>query len=208
MLIEKHIYDNGLSVALWDITETEEQLMSLLDNDAVVAEEIVPFTSTKRRLEYLASRCALNELVGSEQHVCYHPNGAPYLADNPLNISISHTGHYALVAIHPTDKVGIDIERIGDKVERVKHKFLSSTELENIDARSAKIHLTILWAAKEAMYKVMGIETVEFTEQIIIEPFTPYMEGEIVAHETASAEKKTYKLQYKVYPEFVIVHTV
>ena len=208
MLIEKHTYDNGLSVALWDIAETEEQLMSLLDNDAVVAEEIVPFTSTKRRLEYLASRCALNELVGSEQHVCYHPNGAPYLADNTLNISISHTGHYAVVATHPTEKVGIDIERIGDKVGRVRHKFLSREELDAVDARSEKIHLTILWAAKEAMYKVMGVETVEFTEQIRIEPFTPYMEGEIVAHETASAEKKTYKLQYKVYPEFVIVHTV
>lgn len=208
MLIEKHTYDNGLSVALWDIAETEEQLMSLLGNDAVVAEELIPFTSTKRRLEYLASRCALNELVGSEQHVCYHPNGAPYLANNPLNISISHTGHYALVAIHPTDKVGIDIERIGDKVGRVRHKFLSHEELGAVDARSEKIHLTILWAAKEAMYKVMGVETVEFTEQISIEPFTPYMEGEIVAHETASAEKKTYKLQYKVYPEFVMVHTI
>jgi phosphopantetheinyl transferase len=150
----------------------------------------------------------LNELVGSEQHVCYHPNGAPYLANNTLNISISHTGHYALVAIHPTDKVGIDIERIGDKVGRVRHKFLSREELGAVDARSEKIHLTILWAAKEAMYKVMGVETVEFTEQIRIEPFTPYMEGEIVAHETASAEKKTYKLQYKVYPEFVIVHTI
>ena len=54
----------------------------------------------------------------------------------------------------------------------------------------------------------MGIETVEFTEQISIEPFTPYMEGEIIAHETASPDKKTYKLQYKVYPEFVIVHTI
>ena len=53
MLIEKHTYDNGLSVALWDIAETEEQLMSLLGNDAVVAEELIPFTSTKRRLEYL-----------------------------------------------------------------------------------------------------------------------------------------------------------
>lgn len=208
MLIEKHTYDNGLSVALWDIVETEEQLMSLLGNDAVVAEELIPFTSTKRRLEYLASRCALNELVGSEQHVCYHPNGAPYLANNPLNISISHTGHYALVAIHPTDKVGIDIERIGDKVGRVRHKFLSRQELDAVDARSEKIHLTILWAAKEAMYKVMGVETVEFTEQIRIEPFTPYMDGEIIAHETASANKKEYKLQYKVYPEFVIVHTI
>ena len=208
MLIEKHTYDNGLSVALWDIAETEEQLMSLLGNDAVVAEELIPFTSTKRRLEYLASRCALNELVGSEQHVCYHPNGAPYLANNPLNISISHTSHYALVAIHPTDKVGIDIERIGDKVGRVRHKILSRQELDAVDARSEKIHLTILWAAKEAMYKVIGVETVEFTEQIRIEPFTPYMDGEIIAHETASAEKKTYKLQYKVYPEFVIVHTI
>ena len=208
MLIEKHTYDNGLSVALWDIAETEEQLMSLLGNDAVVAEALIPFTSTKRRREYLASRCALNELVGSEQHVCYHPNGAPYLANNPLNISISHTGHYALVAIHPTDKVGIDIERIGDKVGRVRHKFLSREELGAVDARSEKIHLTILWAAKEAMYKVMGVETVEFTEQIRIEPFTPYMDGEIIAHETASANKKDYKLQYKVYPEFVIVHTI
>ena len=208
MLTEKHTYDNGLAIALWDIAETEEQLMNLLNNDAVVAEEIIPFTSTKRRLEYLASRCALNELTGNEQHICYHENGAPYLADNSLNISISHTGHYALVATHPTDKVGIDIERIGDKVGHVRHKFLSKAELETIDARSEKIHLTILWAAKEAMYKVMCVETVEFTEQISIEPFTPYMEGEIIAHETASTEKKTYKLQYKVYPEFVIVHTI
>ena len=208
MLTEKHTYDNGLSVALWDIAETEEQLMESLENDAVVAEELIPFTSTKRRLEYLAARCALNELTGTEQHVCYYPNGAPYLADNSLNISISHTGHYAVVATHPTEKVGIDIERIGDKVGRVRHKFLSKNELDAVDNRSEKIHLTILWAVKEAIYKVMGVETVEFTKQILIEPFTPYMEGEIVAHETASAEKKTYKLQYKVYPEFVIVHTI
>ena len=208
MITEKHTYDNGLSVALWDIAETEEQLMESLENDAVVAEELIPFTSTKRRLEYLAARCALNELTGAEQHVCYYPNGAPYLADNSLNISISHTGHYVVVATHPTEKVGIDIERIGDKVGRVRHKFLSKNELDAVDSRSEKIHLTILWAAKEAIYKVMGVETVEFTKQILIEPFTPYMEGEIVAHETASAEKKTYKLQYKVYPEFVIVHTI
>lgn len=208
MITEVQKYDNGLSVALWNITESEDELMALLENDAIVAEELIPFTSTKRRLEYLASRCALNELTGNQQRVCYHENGAPYLADNSLNISISHTGHYASVATHPDKAIGIDIERIGDKVERVKHKFLSAEELKNIDARSAKIHLTILWAAKEAMYKVMGVETVEFTEQIIIEPFTPYMEGEIVAHETASADKKDYKLQYKVYPEFVIVYTI
>lgn len=208
MITEIQKYDNGLSVALWDITESEDELMALLDNDAVVAEEIIAFTSTKRRLEYLAARSALNELTGKQQRVCYYENGAPYLADNSLNISISHTGHYALVATHPNKSIGIDIERIGDKVERVKHKFLNDEELKNVDARSAKIHLTILWAAKEAMYKVMGVETVEFTEQIIIEPFTPYMEGEIVAHETASADKKDYKLQYKVYPEFVIVYTI
>lgn len=208
MITEINKYDDGLAVALWDIKESEEELMSLLNNDEVVAEEIIGFTSEKRRLEYLASRCALNELTGEDQHVCYKENGAPYLANNSLEISISHTGHYALVATHPTKKVGIDIERIGDKVGRVKHKFLSAKELGNIDDRSSKIHLTILWAAKEAMYKVMGVEIVEFTEQIIIEPFTPYMEGEIIAHETASEEKKEYKLKYKVYPEFVIVHTV
>ena len=208
MITERHNYDNGLSIALWDITETEEELMALLDNDEIVAEELIPFTSTKRRLEYLASRCALNELIGSKQRICYQPNGAPYIFNSTLNISISHTSHYVVVATHPTEKIGIDVERIGEKVGRVRHKFLSKSELDSVDMRSEKVHLTILWAAKEAMYKVMGVETVEFTEQIITEPFTPYMSGEIIAHETCSQKKKSYKLQYKVYPEFVIVYTI
>ena len=67
MLIEKHTYDNGLAIALWDIQESEEELMSLLNNDEVVAEEIIPFTSTKRRLEYLLCQYATAE-AGRVQH--------------------------------------------------------------------------------------------------------------------------------------------
>ena len=33
MLTEKHTYDNGLAIALWDIAETEEQLMNLLKSN-------------------------------------------------------------------------------------------------------------------------------------------------------------------------------
>ena len=39
MITEVQKYDNGLSVALWNITESEDELMALLENDAIVAEE-------------------------------------------------------------------------------------------------------------------------------------------------------------------------
>lgn len=208
MIIEKTLLSNGATIATWDITETTDSLLDTLHLDPETIEEISHFTSEKRRLEYLAVRCLLLTLSdGKMPRIKYLPSGMPYLADHSQQIGISHTGHYATVITHPTTPVSVDIERIGDKVLRVKNKFLHAEELQNIDPRTEKIHLTILWAAKEALYKVMGVEVVDFINQIRIEPFQPYMNGSILAQEYVTEAKATYTLHYKVYPEYVIVWT-
>lgn len=208
MIIEKTQLRNGITIATWDIAEDTDTLLDMLELNPETIEEISHFTSDKRQKEYLAVRCALKELNNGQMPcIKYLPNGMPYLADHSMQISISHTGHYATVITHPTTPVGIDIERIGDKVVRVQHKFLHHEEMANIHINSQKIHLTILWAAKEAMYKIMGVETVDFINQIRIEPFQPYMEGSIIATEYATEAKASYTLHYKVYPEYVIVWT-
>lgn len=207
MIIEQTKLDNGIAIATWDITESIDRLLEILDLDPYTIEEISRFSSEKRKLEFLAVRCALRHLSGRSLRIKYLPGGMPYLDDHSMQIGISHTGHYATVITHPTTPVSIDIERIGDKVIRVRHKFLHQEELQNIDPRSEKIHLTILWAAKEALYKIIGIETVDFINQLRIEPFQPYMYGTIAAQEYASEAKATYTLHYKVYPEYVVVWT-
>lgn len=205
MIIEKRTLDNGATLAVWDITESLDQLLEILKLDPDVVEEISHFQSEKRKKEYLAVRCALNEIVGRKTTISYLPSGMPYIADHSLQISISHTRHWATVIIHPMTPVGIDIESIGDKVVRVKHKFLNENELNSLDSRTEKVHLTILWAAKEAMYKIIGVETVDFIKHLEVLPFQPYLEGKLTAKEYVTEAKATYTLEYKVYPEYVIV---
>lgn len=207
MIIEKETLKNGVTIATWDITESVDELLEILELDPDTIEQISHFTSEKRKLEYLAVRCALLDLVGHRVNIKYLPGGMPYLADHSMQIGISHTGHYATVITHPITPVSIDIERIGDKVQRVKHRFLHPDELANVDLRSERIHLTILWAAKEALYKIMGVEVVDFVNDLRIEPFQPYMSGTITAQESVTDVRATYTLHYKVYPEYVTVWT-
>ena len=174
----------------------------------IVAEDVASasrFQREARRVEHLAWRRIVRRELGSEVIISYNDVGAPIVDRPNIYISVAHAKE-RMVAVAIADRaVGVDIEYIDRDFERVAPRYMSA---EEVQLSESGVWYAMVWSAKEAMYKVMGIETVEFTEQISIEPFTPYMEGEIIAHETASAEKKTYKLQYKVYPEFVIVHTI
>ena len=204
MIIEQINTENGGKIALWHITESRDELLEMLNLDPFIMEQAFTFSSQKRQLEYLAVRAMYKTVTGKMPSIGYRENRVPFLEDGSGEISITHTGAYAAIYLHPTLKVGIDIERIGDKVMRVKNRFLSDDELSSIDARNEKTHLTILWAAKEALYKVMQQETVDFKEHLHINSFTPYLDGTLDAWESKSKNEKAYKIDYKVYPEFVL----
>ncbi len=208
MLIEEKHFDNGAKLFVWEITESVDELLGVINFNPFVIEDIFNFGSEKRKLEYLAVRAIIYTMYSTEVGIEYNEDGSPYISDRSVEISITHTGKYAAVLLHPTKRVGIDIERVSERVERVKKRFLSSEELSHIDKDNERTHLTIMWAAKEALYKVIGVKIVEFTEDIIISTFVPYLEGEIVANETCSEAKREYELSYRVYPEFVLVTTV
>ncbi len=208
MLIEKETVEQGAILALWKITETVDELLDALDLDPFVIAEIAQFTSEKRKLEYLAVRVMLREVLGEKKTIVYDPNGSPRLQDGSYNISVTHTGSYAAIILHPTLRLGIDIERISDRVVRVQSKFLSKRELESIDQPTAKTHLALLWSAKEALYKIVQQAEVDFTRHFSVAPFVPRLSGSMLAHETRTAAAEQFELSYRVYPEFVLVWIV
>ena len=128
----------------------------------------------------------------------------PYLNNCNYNISISHTGHFAAIIISQSHSTGIDIERITERVERVKHKFLSENELSNINSKSERTHLALLWAAKEAAYKILNIPQLSFYD-IETDKFQPYLNGDFNAK---IKNNDILNLQYKVYRDFVLVWTI
>ena len=88
------------------------------------------YKSEGRKSEWLSVRVLLKELTGSEPDILYHDNGAPYLPESSLHISISHTKGFAAVLLSPNKPVGIDIEYRSERIHRIKSRFLSETEFE------------------------------------------------------------------------------
>ncbi len=115
---------------IWNINETEEELLKSLSHPEYFAEKIANLKPGSRRLlEVLAVRRAMKELFyGEEQEVVYDEHGKPSLKAGRPYVSISHTHGYAAV-ISSDVPVGIDIERIGNRVEKVVSHFLKPEEL-------------------------------------------------------------------------------
>ena len=143
---------------IWKIDETEEELRASLSHPEYFAAKIANLKPGSRRmLEILAVRRALKELFyGEEQEVFYDEDGRPSLAAGKPCISISHTQGYAAV-ITSDVSVGIDIERIGSRVERVVSHFLKPEETVTLALYAGQVPaLHLAWSAKEAAYKILG----------------------------------------------------
>lgn len=143
---------------IWKIDETEDELRNSLSHPEYFAAKIANLKPGSRRLlEILAVRRALKELFyGEEQEVFYDEHGCPSLAPGKPCISISHTHGYAAV-ITSDVPVGIDIERIGNRVERVVSHFLKPEETVTLALYSEQVPaLHLAWSAKEAAFKILG----------------------------------------------------
>ena len=208
MIIEQKQFEDGSSFALWQVTEEVDDLLEILDNDPFVIESISQFTSIKRKQEFLAARCALNQMMGEKLSITYTESGHPLVEGKDLNISISHTGEWVTVLVHPTQQVGIDIERISDRLVRVKNKFLSPQELAFVDYQCEKPQLAIMWATKEALYKLLDIQGLDPVKDIHIEPFMTYLDGHLMAYETKTKLHRHFEMEYLVRPQYVMVRVV
>lgn len=193
------------TLAIWQITESEEELTAPLPHgEELLTEARRRFKAAGRRLEWLAVRRLMHQL-GIASPIAYLLSGKPYLKDDERHISISHTRGYAAVAISETNPIGLDIEQRTDKVCRVQHKFLSPEERLFIPSGEGNVEpLLVIWTAKEAMFKLVDREGIDFAEHFHLDPFTVAPAGECTARETFTPECRTFSLRYWVLPEFVM----
>lgn len=113
-------------------------------------------------------------------------NGAPFLFGDTCRISITHTGHFLVVAslprtpeatlgeFSPRTAMGIDAERLDrEQVLKVRDRFLNSEELALIPSDDLEANIKG-WTAKEAMYKAAMSPGIDFREDIRIIELPPF----------------------------------
>ena len=201
--------ENEAVIGVWQITETEEELKELSSTPSDEMEEISFIRSESLRKQRLAVRALLNTLFDDKVYLSHHDNGKPYLENNPVNISITHTEKYVAVILHEEENVGIDIESLDRDFSAVEKKALSEDEIDDLEDEKRNEQLAIYWCAKEAVFKLLSRYNVDFAEQIEIERFRPRGEGELEATFTGKKDdEEEFDLEYITFDRHVLVWVV
>ena len=198
-------YKQGdLTVAVWKVDETVEQLRSMFHQFSIYEAGYARFSAEKRKQEWLAVRVLLKEILGEEKEIVYHPSGKPFLKDNSLHISFSHTNGYVAVALHPSAEVGVDIEQYGHRVQRVASRFIREDEKVSIASGDEIYGLLLHWSAKETMFKLMDDQAVDFIDHLHILPFVLQEQGSFEACEYRSGKEQRFLIHYDTHPDYVL----
>ena len=172
VIFSKNISENCI-VTLWKIEEEADFFLKYLHIEEGDLATCSNATHPIKQLEWLASRTCVKYTVEllerNYQGIEKDEHNNPYLTQIKGFVSLSHTSNYAVAIVSLDEEVGIDIEKISDKLSRVAHKFLS--ESERLHAGNDLFKMCIYWCAKESLYKWFGKKNLSFKENIYIEPF-------------------------------------
>jgi phosphopantetheinyl transferase len=178
-------------------------------DEANLSDAFPPATNLQRRLERLAVRALLKNVIGEKTCLRHHDNGRPFLLNSTANISISHAKRFAAIIYNEEKSVGIDIERLSRNFSAVEAKALSDEERQYLSDKHRNLQLCLLWCAKEAVYKCVGEDGIDFAQQIFIEKFTPEEKGKLTALYTNHDGLETkFELRYKTIDDYMMVWTM
>ena len=200
--------DNDALIGVWQVSETEEELKELSSTPTDEMEEISFIRSESLRKQRLAVRALLNTMFDEKVYLSHHDNGKPYIENNPVNISITHTDRYVAVILHEEENVGIDIESLDRDFSAVEKRALSEEEIEDLEDDKRNEQLAIYWCAKEAIFKLLSVYNLDFAEQIEIERFRPRGEGELEATFINKDDEEEFDLEYITFDRHVLVWVV
>ena len=178
-IIYQHNINEATKLAVWEITEPETFFLQQVPLKKEVSHP-------HKRLQHLAGRYLLQVLYPGFplDAIMVADTRKPFLESEQYHFSISHCGRHAAAIVSTTHRVGIDIEAITPRIEAMQHKFVGREEWDWMQKSlpllsvalpqqkglapadfpsvlSAPL-LTLLWSAKEALFKWYGSGQLDF----------------------------------------------
>ena len=157
--------DRHTKIGIWKIEESENFFLQTVP----LQNEI---THPHKRVQHLAGRYLLRYLFPDFPYelIRIADTLKPFLENEAYHFSISHCGDFAAAIVSRDKRVGIDIELIGDRIVKVKDKFINNIEAGIIHQFGSDISdvmkYTLMWSCKEAMFKWYGNGQVDFRKHM------------------------------------------
>ncbi len=165
-LFYQHNINENTRLGIWRIEEPEA---FFLEKVPVKREVSHPY----KRLQHLAGRYLLPVLFNDfpMEEIQVADTRRPYLQNEQYHFSISHCGNYAAALVSSGQRVGVDIELVTPRLLGIRHKFLHDNERRFLQdwEMLPRVYLeltTIIWSAKEAIYKWYGEGSLDFKQHM------------------------------------------
>ncbi|CAM2812950.1 4'-phosphopantetheinyl transferase superfamily protein [Flavobacterium frigoris] len=164
-------FSSTTQIFVWKITESFEQLnneVQLNDKNCIRLEGM---KSEMHQRGFLSVRKLLQIAGYTDFDLYYDEFGKPDLTDDKY-ISITHSHNFSAIIVSD-ETVGIDIELQRDKIIRIADKFVDTefSYLDKNDLESYIKKLTVIWGAKEAIFKIRNEKGISFKEHIKVQAF-------------------------------------
>jgi len=165
-LFYQHNINEHTKLGIWRIEEPEAFYLERVPLKKGVSH---PY----KRLQHLAGRFLLPTLYADFplEEILVADTRKPYLENEQYHFSISHGGNFAAAIVSSHSRVGVDIELVSPRIIAISHKFLHYNEKAFLNdwIQLPKMHLeltTVLWSAKEAIYKWYGHGELDFRQHM------------------------------------------
>lgn len=165
-LFYQHNINEYTKLGIWRIEEPEAFYLEKVPLKKGVSH---PY----KRLQHLAGRFLLPTLYADFplEEILVADTRKPFLESEQYHFSISHGGNFAAAIVSSKSRVGVDIELVSSRIIAISHKFLHYSEKVFLNdwVHLTKMHLeltTVLWSAKEAIYKWYGHGELDFRQHM------------------------------------------
>jgi 4'-phosphopantetheinyl transferase len=197
--------DPYTSIYVWKIEEPLAQLNTGVKLKERSRERLEGMKSELHQRGFLSVRHLLLHAGYVDHDLTYNAYGKPLLNDGK-HISITHSFHFSAILISEKE-AGIDIEKNRDKIINIQHRFVN-TDYDSLSDEDLVKQLTVIWGAKESMYKTYPYGGLSFHDHIGIDPFL-FEDGGSSGRVIFGDWKKEYQISFQFFKEgFTLVYAI
>jgi phosphopantetheinyl transferase len=199
------IHNTNTSIFIWKIEESFNDLLRDVYLTKYSSKRLDAMKSELHQRGFLSVRYLLKEAGYADEDIYYNENGKPHLKDGK-HISISHSYHFSAIIISNME-VGIDIEKNREKIKIIQNKFVNFERGFIYKEDNYIEQLTVIWGAKESLYKIYPYGGLTFKNNIDICPFK-MADKKTTGYIKAKDWNKKYTIHYQQLEGFTLVYAL
>ena len=192
-------------IFVWKISESYDELFDEVALNDINRKRLGGMKSELHQRGFLSVRKLLQQAGYTDFDLYYDEFGKPHLKDGK-HISITHSHQFSAIIVSD-QTVGIDIELQREKIIRIASKFNDDDfHFLKADKKEEYIRkLTVIWGAKESIFKIRNERGISFKEHIKVRAFE--MEDTLAAAELHfDAIVKDFNVYFEEIENFTLVY--